>query len=462
MTLALKKIRSVGIYFAVLFFFVFVLRLLGENAMLVISLLLGVFLGALFLKHKLKFNGVAFIIYGILVLGVINYILNSSWYDFYFPILVPFFPFLLIHYLINVHKKNIPLSGALLIMAIGCLVSVIYQTVLHNGIYTYFWLGEFRLFLAFLVFFGIFMLLELGIISLRNVVIVLILSVFPEIIYVVFLYFQKGLASKLLTERFGGSVDVQANQIAAWLDLAFPMVLFLAIHEKKNFLRLLFSFLSVVYGACMLMTATRGSFFGLCILPPFFAFTARSRKATLLVLLVALGAVGVFGRGMLERTFKPNRADWMSSRTRVGLLKAGFSLGKANHYFFGIGFDNFRFEKYKYGFMKMYDYNDNMSSHNEFVEIWLGWGAIGLFGWLYLILGSIVYSARVRLPSETASLRNSIIIALLISSIHGLFDSIIGCFTFLVFLFSVFACLSFICKHGMPRGMRELPNFAPR
>jgi hypothetical protein len=423
------------------------------------SLLMGALLCALFLKHKLQVNGFAFIIYGLLTIGVVNYILGTPWYDYYFPILVPFFPFLLIHYLITVPKKKIPLGSALLIMIMGLFVSVIYQTVLHNGVYNYFWLGEFRFFLAFLVFLSIYMLLELGIISLRYVVIALILSVFPEIIYVIVLYFQQGLASKILTERFGGSVEVQANQIASWLDLSFPLVLFVAIHEKKFFSRILFSFLSVIYGACMLMTATRGSFFGLLILPPFFAFTARSLRATFLVLLVAFGSIGVFGRGMLQRTFNPNRAEWESNSIRTGLLKAAFSMAKANHYLFGIGFDNFKHEKYKYGFIKFYDPDEHMSSHNEFVEIFLGWGAIGLFGWLYLILGSIIYSARIRLPPETAYLRNGLIVAIVISSIHGLFDSIIGSFTFIVFLFSVFACLSFLCKQGM---LRKLPDFAPR
>ena len=165
---------------------------------------------------------------------------------------------------------------------------------------------------------------------------------------------------------------------------------------------------------------------------------------------------------MLQRTFNPNRSDWMSDRIRAGLLKASFSMAKANHYFFGIGFDNYKHEKYKYGFMKLYDPRENMSSHNEFVEIFLGWGAIGLFGWLYLILGSIIYSARIRFPPETAYLRNALVIAIMISSIHGIFDSILASFTFLVFLFSVFACVSFLCKQGMTRKIRELPDFAPR
>ena len=235
MTFELKKIRSVGSYFALLFFFVFFLRPLGEIAILIMSLLLVVLLVALFLKHKLQVNGIAFIIYGLLTIGVVNYILGSSWYDYYFPILVPFFPFLLIHYLVTVPKKNIPFGSALLIMAMGLFVSVIYQTVLHNGFYGYGWLGDYQFSLAFLVFLTIFMLLELGIISLRYVVIALILSVFPEIIYVIVLYFQHGLASKILTERFGNSVEIQANQIASWLDISFPLVLFVAIHEKKIF-----------------------------------------------------------------------------------------------------------------------------------------------------------------------------------------------------------------------------------
>jgi O-antigen ligase len=268
------------------------------------------------------------------------------------------------------------------------------------------------------------------------------------------------MVGQMFSERFGGSVEVQANQIASWLDLAFPLVLFVAIHEKKARLKIFFYFLSVLYGACFLMTSTRGSFFGLLLLPPFFAFTSKSIRATFLVLLVSLGAIGVFGNGMMQRTFNPQRGEWMSNALRKELLKSGFSLMKHNHYFFGIGFDNFKEEKYKYGFMELYDRNGHMSSHNEFFEIWLGWGAIGLFGWLYFLIGSIIHTARARVPSEIAYLKPALILALLISSIHGLFDSIIACFPFLVFLFSVLGCMSFLIKQGKLAKMRELPNFA--
>lgn len=462
MTLVLNKFRTVGSFFALLFFFAFILRPLGEIKVLAISLFMATLLGGLILKHKFQVNIYGSVIFVFLGIGTINFVIDAPWYDFYFPLLVPFFPILLIHYLLTVRKKSIPQSGALIIMAIGFLVTVVYQTILHSGIYPYHLLGEYIFFLAFLVFFGIYMLLTLGFISVWRVVVILILSVFPEIVYVLFLYVQKGMVGLLFAQRFGGAVEFQATQIAAWLDFAFPLVLFVALNEKKTRLKILFYFLTVLYGACFLMTGTRGSFFGLLLLPPYFAFTLKSIGGKLLVLLVSLGAIGIFGQGMVQRTFNPGKGEFMSTSMRQQLLTSGLSCAKDNHYFFGIGFDNFKEEKVRYGFMKMYDTGNHMSSHNEYLEIFLGWGAIGLFGWLYLILGSIIHTARVRVPSEIAYLRPALIFALLFSSLHGLFDSTIACFPFLVFLFSVFACMSFLCKQGKLQKMQELTNFAQR
>jgi hypothetical protein len=174
MILSLNKFRSVGSIVALLFFFVYILRPLGEMRVLVISLVMAAFLCGLVLKHKLRVTVYGSFIYMILAIGVINYIIGGPWFDFFFPILVPLFPLLLIHYLLTVRKKHIPISGAPLIMAIGFLVTVVYQTILHSGIYTYSTLGDYRFFLACLVFFGIYMLLSIGIISVWHVVVALI------------------------------------------------------------------------------------------------------------------------------------------------------------------------------------------------------------------------------------------------------------------------------------------------
>jgi hypothetical protein len=101
-------------------------------------------------------------------------------------------------------------------------------------------------------------------------------SVFPEILYILILYVNTGVLNTLFSGRFGGPVGITANQVATWLDIAFPLALFIALFDKKLWVRWLFLFLSLLYGSAILLTASRGSMVGLPLIPFFLASRAKS------------------------------------------------------------------------------------------------------------------------------------------------------------------------------------------
>jgi O-antigen ligase len=440
---ALNKFIPAGKYIAFFLFLAFIYRTFGDMFVMIFSLIMAVILGGLLLQQKLKVRGSAITVYIFLAFGVVNYIVGVSLYELVFPILLPFFPLLLIHYGFTVRKK-LPGSGAFFLMVFGYLVTIAGQTVINRGTYENSLLGDQYLFMAFIFFFSIYILLDLGVLSVWKVIMILSLSVLPEIHYIFFLYMKDALLGRLLLERFGSSVGLTANQIACWLDIAFPLALFIAIYDKKPLVKKIFSFAALLYGASVLLTASRGSMVGLPLIPLFVAFQAKLWRTKILVVVVCLTGMGIFGRGVIERTFFPSRPDKISNIGRTELLKAGIRILKKNHFFFGIGIDNYKGEKYLAGFPTAFDTKSCMSTHNGFLEVWLGWGFLGLLGWLGFLGGAILRAARARLPPEVSYLKPALILAVLISLAHALFDSTIAVFPFMIYLLSLIACTSFL------------------
>jgi len=440
MTLTLK---SAAKYLAFSLFLAVVYLKFGSIFIITASLILAIVLGGVVLAKRLQASVPAVLIYLYLFFGVVNFIVGGSFYDMAFPVSLPFFPLLVIHYL-NTAGKKIPGIIPFFIMLFGFLVSIIYQTLVHGGAYNFKFLGDQQLIFVFIFFFSLYMLFSFRILSLWKVVFVLSVSVLPEIIYIFLLYLSQNSLGLIFHERLGCSVGIPANQIAVWLDIAFPLALLIALYDKRPRLKIFFSVLAMFYGAAVLLTASRGSMVGLPFIPFFIASKSKSIITKLIILVVSLSAFGIFGRGIVERTLFPTRADVISNLGRRELLRAGISVLKSNHYFFGIGIDNYRTEKYNFDFMSSFDTKSAMSTHNGFVEIWLGWGFIGLTGWLVFLGQGIARAARARLRPEMSYLKPALLLAIFISLTHALFDSVITCFPFMIFFLSLIACAFFL------------------
>jgi O-antigen ligase len=442
MTLSL---RTVGKYFAFFLFLVMVFRTFGEIFIIVTSGVLAVLLAGLVLARTLRISFTAVVIYLFLFFGVINFILGASLYNLIFPFSLPFFPLFLMHYFNKIGEK-IPGVFPFFIMLAGFLVSVIYQTIHYGGMYESSVFGDQWFIFEFIFFFVLYMLFSLRILSLWKVIAVITVSVVPEIVFIFLKYIFTGQFDNLFHERFGSSVDITANQMAVWLDITFPLALFIGLYDKRPRIKMTFLIIALLYGAILLLTASRASMIGLPLVPFFIAYSTKSTSLRVAVVVVSLVAMGIFGRGVFQRTVLPNRLDRISTIGRTELLKTGYVVLKANHFFFGIGMDNYKNEKYNYGFMKSFDTQSGMSTHNAFLEIWLGWGLIGFLGWLVFLGQCVLRTARARLRPEMAHLKPALLLAFACTMIHSLFDSTIACFPFMIFFFTICACMCHLCK----------------
>ncbi|MBN2036759.1 MAG: O-antigen ligase family protein [Chitinispirillaceae bacterium] len=442
MTLALRFNWK---YLAFFLFLAVTYRQFGEMFILIASLVFAIILSGLVIARKLRINIFATFIYIYLLFGSVNYLTGIAVLDFIFPFFLPLFPLFLLHYIFKVNKK-IPAAFPFLIMLAGLFVSIIYQTVRHKGVYEISFFGDQWFIFEIVFFFSVYMLFPLRILSLWNMVVMIALSSFFEIVYVFLKYFLSGSAGAIFTERFGSSLGFTSNQIATWIEVAFPLALFIGLYDKRPRIKWTFLVVAVFYGTAILLSASRASLIGLPLIPLFIAANTKSVSFRVAVVVVSLAATGVFGRGAIQRVMFPSQGDKISSLGRVELLKAAHGILKANCYFFGIGMDNYKGEKYRYGFMRSYDPKDSMSTHNGFLEIWLGWGLPGFVGWLMFLSQCVLRTIRAPLRPELAYLKPALLLSFSCSLIHSLFDSTIACFPFMIFFLTLCACMSYLCE----------------
>jgi hypothetical protein len=451
MTLLLSKFRSSWVYLALLLYAAleFFCFSGGHNfrvvAVVSFPFMLAALLAWLYLQHTNKVSIYAFPVYTILILGIFVFPLGIPLYEAFFIAALPFLPLILIRYLFTTRQKHIPGSGAILIMFFGFLVSVIYQTIKNYGNYDYSFHGDALFFLAFSAFFLIYALLALGILSLRHLIMTLACISLARIVYIVCCYLMAGDIRGLLFDRFG-DYYLSPNQTAGWIDLTFPLAVFLAIREKNKRIKIFFSSLSIVYALVLLACSSRGSMIGFLAVPLYFMIRSKSIMIWVLVVCMIIGLLGVSGGRIIRRITEPSRLDMISTIGRVYMAKAGYNMLKENKFLFGIGMDNFRTEKTKYGFPYCFDHENGMSSHDSFLELWMAWGVLGLIGWISLILGSIIRTLRARLPAEVAYLKPALIFSIFGFTVHSFFDSATALFCFLVLPMAVLACMSFLCS----------------
>ena len=346
----------------------------------VIALLGGMavaLLWAIFHSEKV-ISYIAFPIYLLLSCSIVVFLINYKIEYYSFLALFLFFPILVLHYFSRVQLRYIPGTAWIILMLLGFLSSIVYQTIMHRGWYEYSLETDGYLLAAIGIFYLIYMLLSIRTLSPRYLIIALTISVFPLIIYDIVKALESGGIKGLILSRFGSGGAISSNQVSSILDFALPFAVFLAINEKKILFKFVFWALSFLYCLCMFLTSSRGSMPGLIALPVFFVLKSRSAPVWIAILMISAAMLGLFGGRVTSRILMPSHADMYSNLGRVELAKSAQSILKQNNYFWGIGMNNFTQEKFKYGFSAGFDPGRGMSSHDIFLEMWLGWGLPGL------------------------------------------------------------------------------------
>jgi O-antigen ligase len=329
----------------------------------------------------------------------------------------------------------IPNVKPLLLLLSGCAVSLIYQIFVNQGELKYFLSFDVFFILGLVIAYELFLLFKLKVFDPEKLISCIAFSGLIVICFVIALYQMSGRLGLIFDERLGGSTVVNPNILASYLDLALPCAFFTAFFEKRNIVKkVLFYALSLIFVGAILMAASRGSLPGVIIIAAYVIWRKRSKLLLLGIFVCAVIAASTVSITVIERMFRPNVADMMSNVSRIELLNSAFKVIQENHYFFGIGMNNFSLMKFDYGFPQWFDSKQVMSSHNFFVEIWLGWGMLGLLGWIILNISTVIPLVRKHKDSGAAC---AVVFAIAAFSMHGLFDSFVANYSIMLVYFSL-------------------------
>jgi O-antigen ligase len=323
---------------------------------------------------------------------------------------------------------TIPLRKSMMLLLAGWLVSLVYVTVFSYSHRGFMLLFDAYLLLGFGVAYAIFVLLKLKILNAERLLFYVTLSGLVFAGSTLALYFYKGYAGEIFRDRFGMLVNINSNFLGLYVIMMFSCSFFTALFEKRSIVKKIFMYaVSVVYVAIIFMTASRGPLLGLVLIAAYVLWYKRSVK--LLAVSLPCFAIAFFtvGSKVITRMLTPTTSDLLSDYGRVLLLEAAFKILRDNYYVLGIGMNNYAWMKFDYGFPIWFDSarSQGFSSHNLFIEIWLGWGILGLIGWLALNTG-IIYKLLRSKSEKYSGMAKAIAFAVISYLFYGLVDSNIG------------------------------------
>jgi len=341
----------------------------------------------------------------------------------------------------------VPCCRSLLLLLSGWLIALTYSNVFAGG-HKYFLLEDIHLLLGFGVAYLVYFMLTLEYLNMARLIRYTTFSGLVFIGIVLVKYAVNGYAPpRILNDRFGLLADVNPNFVSLYIGMTLPCAFFPALFETRDLAKKFFLYaISAFYLCIIVITGSRGALFGVAALIAYFLWHKRSIK-WVLAMLAGLGTViAAVGQKYLYRALNPSMSEIVSDLGRIELLKAAFTILKENYFFFGIGMDSFAPLKMNYGVPVWFPSPgpaENLSSHNVYVEVWLGWGLLGLLGWLAFNIG-IIY-ALLRCKEEKYNwAAKGIAFAMISFMLYSFVDSNIGNVSMMFTYFSLVGAGMFI------------------
>lgn len=239
--------------------------------------------------------------------------------------------------------------------------------------------------------------------------------------------------------RLGVYLPIGPNLLAFALDICLPVSIGLALSESRPGWKRVFVAISFVMFFALAYTGTRGSLATQVIVVSWMGYRFRKARwfwpvAALSVVL--LGAI-VIPRAA-ARLVSTSPGEIMSHLGRLWMLEASYGILRAKGYLLGAGFDSFRIIKYDFGFPFWFNPAKTMSSHNTYLEYWIGWGLPCLFGYLWLI--GLAMRRAFAAAERGSDLGMGLFVGLLGYSIHGFVDCSLVLFPVTMTFWIVLAC----------------------
>lgn len=219
--------------------------------------------------------------------------------------------------------------------------------------------------------------------------------------------------------------EVNLNTVGFFVGPVAVLALGMAEGESQKRERFLLRVAVVFLVIMLVLTKSRGSWFGFGAAFLYLLIRARSPWLLFLAVVLAIGITGLsIFRGVFLGRLESVSAYDPSLLGRAILWNFAYNIGKAN-WLFGVGIENFRYVKHFYGFPLPLSRGVDFNSHNIYLEFFVDLGVVGLFAFIWLLAGAFIRYLKVKREWEGWGLSLGLSAALVAYCIHGLADCVL-------------------------------------
>lgn len=432
-------------FITVLFFFIILQLFFFQKDNFLYPALISVFLTIPALVYLLVKNHDNFLKTCFFLIISLQFVINL-----YLPLtfciyllIISFTPLIFIHSYLN-DKFTVPFKIPFGFLLIGFLSTITHSIITNKFDYNYPLSFDVYLLIGIIITIVFFHLLNNNLIKYETIIISLILSGLLLTLLIIISYINNYSAALIFKERLGFSIKINPNLISTYLNLILPLALFRVFDERSKYKAFFFFCCSFLFGIEMLLTSSRGCLPGLALAVIISFWKCKSIPLKILILTTSIFVLFIFGNLMITRIFEPTINDYLSNAGRLEMINSANKILQSNNYIFGIGLDNYRIAKFNFGFPSWFDPNKLMSSHNFYLEIWMGWGIFGFIGWIILLIESALITIK-KSNSHNFTCQ-SVFFSILSVSLQGLVDSFLANLSVMFVVFILFAVIFYLFK----------------
>ena len=240
---------------------------------------------------------------------------------------------------------------------------------------------------------------------------------------------------------------IHPNQLCMYMEMFFPIAFFCSVGSERLRERVCWGMLAVFFLGNMLSTYSKAGLITVVICFAYYLIRKISvKKIVTLGLFFCLLSV-VFYKGYSERVSTQRLDSIFSAGTRIELNKTALKVLTDNYYFFGIGLSEFTKIKYDYGFQRYLDPVVLLSSHNIYLDCWMGLGLPALIAFLYMLLRILLDLSRLKL-AKLSRIRDGLMFCIISFLVHGMFDNNLTDCSLMVSLFFVLGFSKFLIDNS--------------